>query len=181
MTSTSRRPGDTRVVHRAREARQLGSGGLARIAAAVLLFMLARPPAGAASLLPDKFVDQLIVQGLSEPTGMAFLPDQRMLIIERTGAVRLVAEGKLGAVDPLFVCDSVEATGDRGASGIVVDPRWPAKPYVYVYYDATDSFCKIVRYRVGGDLSISSSLYLTVNPASRYNVIHDIPDLQTFH
>jgi hypothetical protein len=93
----------------------------------------------------------------------------------------MVAEGKLGAVDPLFTCDSVEATGDRGATGIAVDPRWPVKPYVYVYYDATDNTCKLVRYTAAGDLSNSSSLYLTIDPATRYNVIHDIPDLQTYH
>ena len=137
--------------------------------------------AAAAPSLPDNFTDQLIAEGLNEPTGMAFLPDRRLLVIERAGAVRLVTDGKFGAIDPLFVCDSVEAGGDRGATGIVVDPRWPAKPYVYVYYDATDQTCKIVRYTVGGDLSFPSSLLLTVDPASRYTIIQDIPDLNEVH
>ncbi len=180
MTLTSRRPGAPRDLSCALPTRSTAPGMLAGLAAGLLL-ALGCPLPARASQLPDRFVDQLIAQGLNEPTGIAFLPDQRVLVIERAGAVRFIAEGKLGAVDPLFVCDSVEASGDRGATGIVVDPRWPVKPYVYVYYDATDNTCKIVRYRVGGDLSISSSLYLTVDPASRYNVIHDIPDLTTFH
>ncbi len=137
--------------------------------------------AHAAPQVPDRFTDQLIAEGLDEPTGMAFLPDHRILVIQRQGAVRLVTDGKFGAIDPLFVCDSVEAGGDRGATGIVVDPRWPAKPYVYVYYDATDQTCKIVRYTVGGDLTAPSSLLLTVDPASRYTIIHDIPDLSEVH
>src|SRR5258708_28247001 len=125
--------------------------------------------AGAQTQLPTNFIDQLIVQGLNEPVGMAFLPDQRMLIIERQGAIRLIAEGKLGAVDPLLFLDNVNADGDRGASGVAVDPRWPAKPYLYFYYENNDSTCKILRYAAGGDLSNPSSLYLTIDPASRFD------------
>jgi hypothetical protein len=104
-----------------------------------------------------------------------------MLIIERQGAIRLVAEGKLGAVDPMLFLDNVDAEGDRGSSGIAIDPRWPAKPYVYVYYECTDSTCKLVRYRAGGDLYAPSSLYLTLDPASRYDVLPNIPDLYDIH
>ena len=178
MTSLRPFPAGASPSDRTARARVSLPGWPGFLAAFLLLLGI---PAWAAPQLPDRFVDQLIVEGLNDPVGIAFLPDQRMLIIERQGAVRLLVDGKLGAVDPLFLCDSVDASGDRGASGIVVDPRWPAKPYVYVYYDAADQTCKIVRYRVGGDLAIPSSMFLTVDAATRYNVIHDIPDLQDVH
>ena len=179
MTETSRRPG-LRLKPQVRYERLARwAAGLASCVAAFVLGCAS--PVAANPQLPSRFIDQLVVEGLNEPVGIAFLPDQRMLIIEREGAVRLLADGKLGAIDPLFVCDSVEAGGDRGATGIVVDPRWPAKPYIYTYYDATDGTCKLVRYTAGGDLTIPSSLFLTVDPASRYTIIHDIPDLQDVH
>jgi len=179
MTMTSRRPGPPTRSYVTQRRRTVCAAAFACCVGALGLALAGATAAN--PQLPTRFIDQLIVGGLNEPVGIAFLPDQRMLIIERQGDVRLLADGKLGAIDPLFVCDSVDANGDRGSSGIVVDPRWPVKPYVYVYYSAADQHCKLVRYTVGGDLTIPSSLFLTVDPASRYTIINDIPDLLEVH
>src|SRR5262245_39877219 len=151
------------------------------ILAAFACLAFAPPPARAQVQLPDQFVDQLVATGLNEPTGLAFLPDQRLIVVERDGAVRMIADGKLGGVDPMVVVDSVDATGDRGMTGVAIDPRWPVKPYVYVYYDRLDGTCRITRYTAGGDLASPNSLYLYLDAASKYDVIADIPDLQSVH
>ncbi len=157
------------------------AGGHRALVAALFATVLGAGAVRAQTQLPTGFVDQLIVQNLQEPVGMAFLPDERLLVLERGGNVRLVTEGKLGAVDPMLSLPDNDPSGDRGASGIAIDPRWPGKPYVYLYYSSTDGHCKLERYTAGGDLDLSSSLYLTLDPATRYEIIGDIPDLQNVH
>lgn len=130
-----------------------------------------------ARALPPNFQDQLVVGDLSEPTGLAFLPDGRLLVIERPGRVRLVVNGKLGVMDPLLVPDSVDATGsESGLLGVAVDPAWPQRPYVYLHYTALGLRQRVVRYRAGGDLSDGSSVFLTLDPASRFVILADVPN-----
>lgn len=163
-----------------RRPRRLALGLVAACALGMFAVVLPRG-AAAQTQIPDGFFDQMIVQGLEDPVGMAFLPDNRLIIIERAGGIRLLAEGKLGAVDPMLVLADNDPSGDRGASGVAIDPRWPAKPYVYFYYSSIDHNCKITRYTAGGDLDASSSLYLTLDPDSRYEVVGNIPDLSEVH
>src|SRR5256885_4373918 len=102
---------------------------------AVVLIALALP-AGAATLLPPGFVGDQIVAGLDEPNSMAFLPDGRILVTEqRSGRVRLVVGGHVAVTDPALVVDSLNAGGnERGLQGLAVDPGWPARPYLYLFY-----------------------------------------------
>ncbi len=129
-------------------------------------------------VVPTGFTDQLIVQGLRRPVGMTFLPDGRLLFIEqKTKRIRMIVGGNLAATDPIGTIDSVETTGpEQGLLGIAVDPGWPAHPYIYVYYDALGKFIRISRLVAVGDLSSSSSGNLMIDPASRYDLLRDIPD-----
>jgi glucose/arabinose dehydrogenase len=150
---------------------------LFRIALAALLtcpVLMAAPRARAA--LPTDFADQLVVSGLSQPAGFAFLPDGRLLIIEqKTARVRLATVGS-GSADTTFVVPEVNISGnERGLLGIAIDPEWPTRPYVYFYFDQTPSIkCWIVRYTASGDLSNPASSDLTL--ADRYVIVNDIPD-----
>jgi len=138
--------------------------------------------AGASPLqIPTDFTDQQVMDGLRQPTGMAFLPDGRLLVVEQSGGVRMIVEGKLGAIDPVLTVDSVLVSPEQGLTGIAVDPRWPSRPYVYVYYDALELRCRITRFKAMGDLTAPTSGVLWLDPASRYEVIRDIPDLRLSH
>ena len=44
---------------------------------------------------PEGFVDDLVIGGLQDPMAFSFLPDGRILIAERAGAVRLYKDGAL--------------------------------------------------------------------------------------
>jgi len=70
---------------------------------------------------------------------------------------------------------------ERGLLGIAVDPSWPQRPFVYVYYTALGGTIRVSRYTVNGNLSDGSSGVLAINPASRYDVLRDISDLLEFH
>jgi glucose/arabinose dehydrogenase len=62
-----------------------------------------------------------IANGLSHPWALAFLPDQRMLVTERDGRMRIVSpDGTLGA--PLAGLPRIDADGQGGLLDVVLDP-----------------------------------------------------------
>ena len=139
--------------------------------------------AAAQATLPTGFADQLVVGNLSFPTGMAFLPDGRLLFVEQFSArIRLVVNGALAAVDPVATVPNVEAVNERGLLGIAVDPGFPGRPYVYVHYSVnTNLFIRIARFTVVGDLDFTGDGSLTINTATRYDLIANIPDSAPNH
>ena len=134
--------------------------------------------------VPDDFVDLPVVGGLSEPTNLCFLPDGRLLVVEqRTAMVRLVVQGAFGATDPILTVPNVNSVGgEQGLLGVAVDPGWPAKPYVYVYYDyELTPNTRLSRFTASGDLAGTGSGSFTLDPASRYDVLTIIPDDDWIH
>ncbi|HEY3215036.1 MAG TPA: PQQ-dependent sugar dehydrogenase [Candidatus Eisenbacteria bacterium] len=149
---------------------------------AALLLASSPRPLGAVVDLPDSFEDQLVVSGLSVPASMAFLPDGRALIVEqKTKNVRLLVGGAIGSIDPILTISDVETAGnEQGLLGIAIDPSWPSRPYVYVYFDRTPgNVCYIAMFTASGDLSNSGSSNLSLG--SRFNILTDIPDNASNH
>jgi glucose/arabinose dehydrogenase len=133
--------------------------------------------------LPEHFSNDSVCTGLDQPTGMVLLPDGRLLITEKaTARVRLCVKGAL-ALNPVLTVPEVE--GDileQGLLGIAVDPGWPARPYIYVHYThSASAFIKISRFTVSGDLGFTAAGNLSVDPASRYDILTDIPDNTPYH
>jgi glucose/arabinose dehydrogenase len=141
-------------------------------------------PGRAGFALPEHFADDSICTGLDQPTGMALLPDGRLLVVEKaTARVRLFVKGHFASPDPLLTVPEVEwQILEQGLLGIAVDPGWPARPYLYVHYThSASSFIKISRFTVQGDLGFNASGDLWIDPDSRYDVLADIPDNTPFH
>lgn len=139
-------------------------------------------PDARAQVLPTGFADEQLVPGLRFPVGFDFLPDGRVLFVEQaTARVRLVEGLALSAVDPVLTVPAVLSGSERGLLGIAVDPRWPAQPYLYVHSTSTTGFIRISRFRVSGSLTGAGGGGLTADPASRYDLIDDIPDVQFNH
>lgn len=79
-------------------------------------------------------VASTVVTGLEVPWGVAFLPDKSALVTERdAGKIVRVAGGRVTEVGSV---DGVKASSEGGLLGIAVDPGYPGKPYVYVYYSS---------------------------------------------
>lgn len=136
---------------------------------------------GASAALPTGFADELIVGDLSQPAGMAWLPDGRMLVVEqKTRDVELVRFQPLGNAAIFTVPDVQTAGNEQGLLGIAVDPAWPVRPYIYLYFDRTPGqVIYIRRYQAAGDLTDATSLAVTLsNP---YNILVDIPDTASNH
>lgn len=126
--------------------------------------------------LPQGFVNEMVATGFNEPNSMAFLPDWRVLITEqRTGRIRLVINSSISSVDPVLTIFDVDGVSyERGLQGIAVDPAWPQRPYIYVYYTRVGGFCRIARYTASGDLDDPLGHQLSFgNPVI---LLDDIPD-----
>ncbi len=66
-----------------------------------------------------------VVTGLEVPWGIAFLPNQDMLVTERAGRVRLVRNGKL--IQKPVATINVTDRGEGGLLGIATHPNFTAK------------------------------------------------------
>ncbi|MEO8285688.1 MAG: PQQ-dependent sugar dehydrogenase [Chloroflexota bacterium] len=73
-----------------------------------------------------------MLNNMNQPVDLAFDPQGRLFYIERTGAVRLFANGVLqGAAVITF---GVDTTAERGLLGIAVDPAFNSSHYILVHY-----------------------------------------------
>lgn len=71
--------------------------------------------------------------GLSHPWGMAFLPDGRLLVTERTGSLRILGtDGRLSK--PLGGTPTVYAQGQGGLLDVALDPDFDQNQRVYLSY-----------------------------------------------
>ena len=74
-----------------------------------------------------------VARGLSQPWAMAFLPGGDILVTERRGRMRLASpDGRVG--EPLEGLPAVDAGGQCGLLDVVLDPRFPVRPWVYWSY-----------------------------------------------
>jgi len=154
------------------------SGLVLWIAACALLAPLS---ASAIVQVPTDFTNDFILGGLDEPNSFAFLPDGRLLLTEqRSGKVRMVVNGAIAATDPVLTVPDLNVVGyERGLQGVTVDPAWPARPFVYLFYSRTGGFLRLVRYTASGDLTDGGSGNLTL--ATPLLLIDDIPDVTPNH
>ena len=78
---------------------------------------------------------RVIARGLDEPWGLAFLPDGRMLVTERTGQLRFVDQG--GVVSPpLSGVPEVARRGQGGLLDVALHPAFEDNRLVYLSHAA---------------------------------------------
>ncbi len=76
---------------------------------------------------------QVIAEGLEHPWGMAQLPDERWLVTERPGRLRIIdAQGQVSA--PLAGLPEVDARGQGGLLDVVVQPDFEQTRQVWWSY-----------------------------------------------
>ena len=124
-------------------------------------------PAARAGTPPAAFSDSLVASGLSSPTAIAFLPDGRMLVTEKGGALKLVSAGTVTTLVSIPVCTASE----MGLLGVAVDPSFSgSNGFIYLYRSfgpdcstSTGRFNQVVRVTMtNGTVDISSlSVLLT--------------------
>lgn len=81
------------------------------------------------------FKTQTIVDKLSHPWGMAFLPDGNILITERTGRLRIVENGKLNP-KPITGLPEIAVIGQGGLLDVALHPDFKNNQLIYLSYAA---------------------------------------------
>ncbi|RQH03473.1 PQQ-dependent sugar dehydrogenase [Natrarchaeobius oligotrophus] len=87
---------------------------------------------------PDEFDLETVVDGLSQPWGLAFLPDDaRLLVTELEGRLTVVDRegGSSAAVDGV---PTVHDAGQGGLLDVAVHPEFPDEPWIYLTYAASN-------------------------------------------
>ena len=116
--------------------------------------------------VPSGFVVESAVPGAAfdTPTGIAFLPDGRMLVTLKEGTVWMVQNGSKLPGPMLDLRRVVLNQGDRGLLDVAVDPNFASNRYLYFVYvvdpdsdmvdNNDDAYSRLVRYQlpVGSNL-----------------------------
>src|SRR6185295_1681430 len=103
------------------------------LAISLLLFAAVVQPV-AAQTLPTGFSEDILATGLNNPTDVAFLPDGRALILEKSGVVRVLKNGAILPTPLIDFRSKVNDYWDRGATGIAADPDFATNGFVYLFY-----------------------------------------------
>ena len=94
-----------------------------------------------------------VVDGLEHPWGLAFLPDGRMLVTERPGRLRIVADGWL-VPEPVAGVPEVWDDGQGGLLDVALHPGFAENGLIYLSYaspdDDNDAATAVARGRLAG-------------------------------
>jgi len=155
------------------------------LASGLALALLAVGPGARAQDVPDGFTVETLIPGLSFPVAFDFLPDGRVLFTEQfTARVRVARPGvSLQATPVIFVAGVSTGGGERGLLGVAVDPAYPGRPYVYLFYTSAvpSAHVHIARFTLTGDLDGTGGIDLLADPASRFDLVTNAPDQASNH
>jgi glucose/arabinose dehydrogenase len=90
------------------------------------------PPAGAARAT-------VLGATLANPWGLAFLPDGRMLVTQKAGAMVIVAADGSGVAATVSGLPAVNASGQGGLLDVALDPDFATTPWVYFTFSEDGS------------------------------------------
>lgn len=99
--------------------------------------------------LPPGFERTQLVSNLVEPTTLEFLPDGRLLIGERGGAIKVYANGQLQAA-PLLQIAVDTTNGERGLVGLAAHPQFATNGFLYAFYTTAEPRDRVARFTVIG-------------------------------
>ena len=108
---------------------------LARLILVSATLIAAASPAAAEVIETDHHRLRVVslAAGLEHPWGLAFLPDGRMIVTEREGAVRLIGSDGLMS-KPLEGTPKVVASGQGGMLDVALDPNYASNQTIYLSY-----------------------------------------------
>jgi glucose/arabinose dehydrogenase len=98
------------------------------------------------------FKFEMVADGLATPWGLAFLPDGRLLVTERPGALRVIENGKL--LPAIEGTPAAWTQQDGGMFDVEVDPNYTQNGWLYLSYsepgENNTSMTAIIRGRIKG-------------------------------
>lgn len=132
----------------------------------------------------NRFTKVILEEKLNEPMELALLPGNKVLFIERKGAVKLfdpaVGKSKTIATIPVSTTYLPDSTGTRpeaedGLLGLTLDPGFASNHWIYLYYSQAGDEAKniLTRYELRGEqLVLNSRKVLLEIPVQRQECCH---------
>jgi len=133
----------------------------------------AEDPGGEHTGLPEELERTTLVSGLDQPTDFRFLPDGRILISEKGGAIKVYDDGHVHD-EPLItlVVLPTDTDEERGLLGIEVDPNFEDNGYLYVSYTTAANRDRLSRLTVTGDIADPDSELVLMESDQPGNIYH---------
>ncbi len=93
---------------------------------------------------------ETILDGLSNPWDVGFLPDGTLIFSERAGELSKLVDGEKVLIQDI---DDVRAQGEGGLTGMALDSDFENNSYVYTCYNSSAGDVRVVRWMLNGELT----------------------------
>jgi cytochrome c len=127
----------------------------------------------------NRFAKVVLADKLNEPVELAVLPDERVLFIERRGAVNLYTPATRRytriATIPVSTKYANDKEAEDGLLGLAADPSFASNGWIYMYYSPAGPDPKnvLARYVMKGDsLDLASGKIILEVPVQRAECCH---------
>ena len=119
----------------------------------------------------DRVKIETWVEDLEIPWSLVFLPNERALVSERPGTIRLIKNGRLQK--KAYATLTVAHGGEGGLMGLALHPGFPEHPYIYAMYTYEKGgtlYNKVIRLTDQGDTGKFNKVIVDHIPGGR---VHD--------
>ncbi len=137
-----------------------------RLSATTLIALLATTLATA-----HEYRIETVAEGLEHPWSAAFLPDGTMLVTERAGRLRVIADGQLREA-PIDGVPEAFVSGQAGLFQVLVDANFRRNRTIFLSYahgDANSNHLRVTRAHFDGERLDESTPIFTSQPGKRGN------------
>ncbi len=122
-------------------------------------------------LTPEDYTISVVADSLDHPWSLAFLPDGRLLVTERSGQLRIIDKGKVST--PVAGVPAVFAESQGGLFDVVLHPDYETNGWLYLSYaHGTDNAnaTRLARARLVGDSLDDVTVLFTATPFKNTSV-----------
>lgn len=116
-------------------------------------------------LAPEDYTITVVADSLDHPWSLAFLPDGRLLVTERSGQLRIIDEGTASA--PVDGVPPVFARSQGGLFDVVLHPEYESNGWLYLSYahgTADANATRLARARLEGNSLVDVTVLFTASP-----------------
>ena len=118
---------------------------------------------------PDGVIVESWVENLNIPWELVFMNEERALVSERDGRVRLIESGVLQTEPYLEI--ELTAVGEGGLMGMALHPDYPDKNYLYIMYTYRDAdgnvLNRVSRFNAKEDSAENEEILIEAIPGGR--------------
>lgn len=136
------------------------------------------PEGGGGGPPPAAVVLTEVAAGLDRPVHLTAPPDDpRLFVVEKTGAIRILEDGRPRPTPFLDLGGTVSTGGEQGLLSLAFHPDYAVTGEFFVNYTDLDGDTRIVRYRVSDDPNVadaaSGSIVMSIEqPFTNHNGGH---------